>query len=49
LRQAPISKRQAPFSALLEVEPKSAALYIQRIACLADGRCVEFTRSNYPN
>ena len=34
-------------AALLGVEPKSAALYIQRIAFLADGRCVEFTRSYY--
>lgn len=32
---------------LLGVEPKSPALYIQRIAYLADGRCVEFTRSYY--
>jgi GntR family transcriptional regulator len=32
---------------LLGVEAKSAALYIQRIAYLADGRCVEFTRSYY--
>jgi GntR family transcriptional regulator len=34
-------------AALLGVEPKSPALYIQRIAYLADGRCVEFTRSYY--
>ena len=35
-------------AALLGVRPKSsAALYIQRIAYLADGRCVEFTRSCY--
>ena len=32
---------------LLGVELKSPALYIQRIAYLADGRCVEFTRSYY--
>jgi GntR family transcriptional regulator len=32
---------------MLGVEPKSPALYIQRIAYLADGRCVEFTRSYY--
>jgi GntR family transcriptional regulator len=32
---------------LLGVEPKSPALYIQRVAFLADGRCVEFTRSYY--
>ena len=32
---------------LLGVEAKSPALYIQRIAYLADGRCVEFTRSYY--
>ncbi len=34
-------------AALLGVEPKSAALYIQRIAYVAEGRCVEFTRSYY--
>ena len=34
-------------AALLGVEPKSPALYIQRIVYLADGRCVEFTRSYY--
>jgi len=34
-------------AALLGVEPKSPALYIQRIAYLGDGRCVEFTRSYY--
>jgi GntR family transcriptional regulator len=34
-------------AALLGVEPKSPTLYIQRIAYLADGRCVEFTRSYY--
>jgi GntR family transcriptional regulator len=34
-------------AALLGVEPKSPALYIQRIAYLADSRCVEFTRSYY--
>ena len=34
-------------AALLGVERKSPALYIQRIAYLADGRCVEFTRSYY--
>jgi GntR family transcriptional regulator len=36
-----------PDAALLGVEPKSPALYIQRIAYLADGDCVEFTRSYY--
>jgi len=36
-----------PDAALLGVEPKSPALYIQRIAYLADGNCVEFTRSYY--
>jgi GntR family transcriptional regulator len=34
-------------AALLEVESRSPALYIQRIAYLADGQCVEFTRSYY--
>jgi GntR family transcriptional regulator len=34
-------------AALLDVPAKSATLYIQRIAYLADGRCVEFTRSYY--
>jgi GntR family transcriptional regulator len=34
-------------AALLEVAEGSAALDIQRIAYLADGRCVEFTRSVY--
>ena len=34
-------------AALLEIAPGSAALDIQRIAYLADGRCVEFTRSFY--
>ena len=34
-------------AALLGVGQGSAALYIQRIAHLADGRCVEFTRSHY--
>jgi GntR family transcriptional regulator len=34
-------------AALLDVAPNSPALYIQRIAYLADGRCVEFTRSYY--
>ena len=34
-------------AALLEVPPRSPTLYIQRIAYLADGRCVEFTRSYY--
>ena len=33
--------------ALLGVEQRSPALYIQRIAYLADGSCVEFTRSWY--
>jgi GntR family transcriptional regulator len=32
---------------LLGVAPESAALYIQRIAYLADGSCVEFTKSWY--
>ena len=32
---------------LLGVERKSPVLYIQRLAYLADGRCVEFTRSYY--
>jgi GntR family transcriptional regulator len=32
---------------LLEIAPGSAALDIQRIAYIADGRCVEFTRSFY--
>ena len=32
-------------AASLGVEPKSPALCIQRIAYLADGRCVEFRRS----
>jgi GntR family transcriptional regulator len=36
-----------PDANLLGVEPKSPALYIQRIAYLADGQCVEFTRSYY--
>jgi GntR family transcriptional regulator len=31
----------------LGVEPDSPALYIQRIAYLADGTCIEFTRSWY--
>jgi GntR family transcriptional regulator len=34
-------------AALLEVAQGSPALDIQRIAYLADGRCVEFTRSFY--
>lgn len=34
-------------AALLDVPAKSPTLYIQRIAYLADGRCVEFTRSYY--
>jgi len=34
-------------AALLEVATGSAALDIQRIAYIADGRCVEFTRSFY--
>ena len=34
-------------AALLGVAKGSPALYIQRIAYLADGRCVEFTRSYY--
>ena len=34
-------------AALLGVPAKSPTLYIQRIAYLADGRCVEFTRSYY--
>jgi GntR family transcriptional regulator len=34
-------------AALLDVEPGSPTLYIQRIAYLVDGRCVEFTRSYY--
>lgn len=34
-------------AALLEILPGSPALDIQRIAYLADGRCVEFTRSFY--
>jgi GntR family transcriptional regulator len=34
-------------AALLGVKPRSPALYIQRIAYLADARCVEFTRSYY--
>jgi GntR family transcriptional regulator len=34
-------------AALLEVAEGSAALDIQRIAYLVDGRCVEFTRSVY--
>ena len=34
-------------AALLEIAAGSAALDIQRIAYLADGRCVEFTRSFY--
>ena len=32
---------------LLGVEPHSATLYIQRLAYLADGACVEFTKSWY--
>jgi GntR family transcriptional regulator len=32
---------------LLDVERNSPALYIQRIAFLADGSCVEFTKSWY--
>jgi GntR family transcriptional regulator len=32
---------------LLGVAPDSPALYIQRIAYLADGACVEFTKSLY--
>jgi GntR family transcriptional regulator len=32
---------------LLGVAPDSPALYIQRIAYLADGACVEFTKSWY--
>ncbi len=34
-------------AALLGVPPGSPVLYIQRIAYLADGRGVEFTRSYY--
>ena len=34
-------------AALLEIAPGSPALDIQRIAYVADGRCVEFTRSFY--
>ncbi|MGY4506300.1 DNA-binding GntR family transcriptional regulator [Bradyrhizobium sp. GM24.11] len=34
-------------AALLGVAPDSPALYIQRIAYLADGACVEFTKSWY--
>lgn len=34
-------------AAQLGVPKKSAALYIQRLGYLADGRCVEFTRSYY--
>jgi len=34
-------------AALLGVEPKSAALYIVRVAYLANGACVEYTRSWY--
>ena len=34
-------------AATLGVEPRSPALYIQRIAYLPDGACVEFTRSWY--
>jgi GntR family transcriptional regulator len=34
-------------AALLKVAEGSAALDIQRIAYLVDGRCVEFTRSVY--
>jgi GntR family transcriptional regulator len=34
-------------AALLDVQPGSPTLYIQRIAYLLDGRCVEFTRSYY--
>ena len=34
-------------AALLEIAHGSAALDIQRIAYIADGRCVEFTRSFY--
>jgi GntR family transcriptional regulator len=34
-------------AAMLEIAAGSAALDIQRIAYLADGRCVEFTRSYY--
>ena len=34
-------------AALLEIAAGSAALDIQRIAYIADGRCVEFTRSFY--
>ena len=32
---------------MLDVEPRSPALHIQRIAYLADGACVEFTKSWY--
>jgi len=35
------------YAALLGVEPRSPALHIQRIAYLADGACVEFTKSWY--
>jgi GntR family transcriptional regulator len=37
----------APEAALLDVPPKSPALFIERISYLADGRTVEFTRSHY--
>ena len=36
-----------PDAETLGVEPRSPALYIQRIAYLGDGACVEFTRSWY--
>jgi GntR family transcriptional regulator len=35
------------YAELLGVEPRSPALHIQRIAYLADGACVEFTKSWY--
>jgi len=44
LRATLLSEEDA---ALLGVEPKSAALYIVRIAYLAGGACVEYTRSWY--
>jgi GntR family transcriptional regulator len=34
-------------SALLEVRPQAAGLRIERIACLAEGRAIELTRSIY--
>jgi len=40
-------RKKKRLAALLEVAQGSPALDIQRIAYLADGRCVEFTRSFY--